>query len=108
MEVIRLATPEEIEEIKATSDLVAGSAVVSFGPDRAVLKNIVELDPMYCENPRRKLVLTTHLETYLRLTGVPQYYFNIAADDTEWQEIVKKFGAEQVSRGPELRFKKVL
>lgn len=108
MDVIRLATQEEIAEIAQRSDLGPGSAVVAFGPDRAVIKQIFEIDPMFCDNLRRKLILKSHLETYLRLTGVPQFYFNIAADDVEWQDICKKDGAEQVSAVPELRFKKVL
>lgn len=108
MDTIRLATIEEIEEIAATSDLVPGSVVVAFGPDRAVIRNVFEIDPVVCPNPKRKQWLMMNLETWLRLNGIPQYYFNVDANELDWQDTIKSWGAEQVSQFPELRFKKSL
>ena len=108
MDEIRMATPEETAEIATESDLGPGCVVVSFGPDKAVIRTVVEIDPVFCENPKRKSWLISHLETWLRLNGVSAYYFNIKADETEWQENVKHWGAEQVSKSPELRFKREL
>jgi hypothetical protein len=48
------------------------------------------------------------LETVMAAQGVKYYYFNVAADDEQWQSVVKNWGAEQVSIEPELRFKRTL
>ncbi len=108
MDAVKLSTPEEVEEIAMSSDLSPGAVVVSFGPDRAVIRTVLEIDPVFCENPKRKAWLVSHLETWLRLNGVSSYYFNISANDSEWKETVERWGAKQVSTEPELRFKKEL
>lgn len=112
MDTIRYATPEEIETIKDRSDLGPGCSVVTFGgKEFAVIRNVVELDPViFAEDTSnsRKLFFTQALETFLRLTGTPFYYCNVHAHDEKWLETVKKNGAQATSTAPEIRFKKVL
>lgn len=112
MESIRLATEEEVQKVAATSDLSFATSVVTFGgKDFAVLRNCFEVDPIHFHEEskdRRKLLFLMNLETALRLQGVKEFYFNIAADDTATQEVMKSFGAEATSKVPEIRFKKAL
>lgn len=108
MDTIRLATIEEIEAIIEGSDLTPGSTILSFGADRAVVRPVIEIDPVYCESPKRKAWFISHIETWLRLNGVTAYYFNIKANEPEWKEAVEHWGAKQMSTAPELRFKKEL
>lgn len=112
MDIIRYATPEEIESIRSKADLATGGSVVTFGgKEFAVIRNVVELDPViFAEDTSnsRKLFFVQALETFLRLTGTPAYYFNIHAEDEKWLEIAKKNGAEALSTAPEIRLKKTL
>lgn len=117
MDKIRLANPQEIAEIQADADLGPTSTVVAFDnskglSDLAVLKSVTELDPVFYRSgsDSRKAAFIWALESALRLQGVPAYYFNVAAgeDTAQWREIVSKWGAEPVSKTPEIRFKKVL
>lgn len=112
MDIIRLATPEEMEAIQAKSDLTPATTVVTFGgKDFAVLRNCFELDPVIFAPDtadKRKLLFLMNLETAMRLQGVKEIYFNIKADDAETTNVVKHWGAEPVSIQPEIRFKKVL
>jgi hypothetical protein len=112
MDAIRYATPEEIESIKETSDLTSATAVVTFGgKDFGVLRIANELDPIHFHEDttdKRKLFFLTNIETALRLQGIKEIYFNIRADDEAWLSIAKHWGAEAVSKVPEIRFKKVL
>lgn len=111
-DVIRLATPEEIEKIKETSDLIPGSTVITFGgKDFAVVRHATEIDPVHyheASSHSRKLFFLTNLETSLRLNGVPQYYFNIHAADEKTIATMEKLGAIRLSTEPEHRFKKLL
>lgn len=114
LDPIRLATPEEIERYGIVSDLVPGATPVAFGDgDRAhfaVLRTVTEIDPLISPegDNKRKALFVWALENALRMMGVPQYYFNIRADNDEWRHISEKWGAQQVSLAPEFRFKKVL
>lgn len=108
MEGIKQATPEQVARIAADSDLTNGSLVVAFGDDTAVIRMAVELDPLHCESPKRKAWFIWGLENWMRLNGVQEYYFNVAADDAEWQQAVEGWGAERTSLTPEFRYKKRL
>jgi len=48
------------------------------------------------------------LENVLRLMSIPEYYFSVNSEDVNWLKIVKKWGADPVHEGLEIRFKKVL
>lgn len=111
---IRLATPEEIQKIESFSDLHDGTTVLAFGEgddtDFAVLRNLIEIDPLISakENTKRKALFVWAIENMLRFQGVKRYYFNILPDNEEWKQAVEHWGAQQLSKAPELRFRKDL
>lgn len=112
MDIIRLAIPEEVAAIQATSDITPTSTVLTFGgKDFAVMRNCFELDPVIfsegCSN-QRKLLFIMNIETSMRLQGIKEYYFNVAADNDAWRQVVETSGASPVSVAPEIRYKKAL
>lgn len=115
MNHLRLATPEEIEVIKSESDLDATCKVLALdtaiGTAKAVLRVAVEVDPAYYPEGFgvKQIAMFTHdIENYLWAQNVAAYYFNVNPADEKWVSIVKSWGCEQVSKQPDLRFKKVL
>jgi len=112
MDIIRLATPEDIVDIADKMDITPASTVVTFGgKDFAVVRAVTELDPMIFApdtGDRRKLLFLMNMETSLRLQGVKEVYFNIPADDEDYKRVMEHLGAENISEQPMLRFKKVL
>lgn len=112
MDTIRLATPEEIEKIAATSDLTNASRVVSFGgKDFAVIRNCIEVDPMYFaedSSTTRRAIFAMNLETLLRFNDVKEIYFNVPVEDEKYRKVLDTWGAVPTSRSPEIRYKKVL
>ena len=118
MDKIRLATIEETKSIAAQSDLGPSSSVLAFEnaktgrPDLAVLRSVTEIDPVFFDaesSAHRKAIFIWAVENTLRVMGgVPAYYFNVSPADAEWRETVEKWGAETVSKAPELRYKKFL
>lgn len=110
MEPITLATPEQIKEISATSDLTNASSVFKYKDATAVLRLATELDPINFGtlSTRERLVFAWGLENILRMNGTQCYYFNVSADDTEWRKNIESFGAENTSLTPEIRYRKAL
>ena len=111
MEDIKLATPEQVERIRLESDFSAQSAVLAMGEDLAVVKQVTELDPIFFApdtGNSRKALFVWGIQNWMRLNGVPAYYFSVNAEDEKWQKVVTTFGAERVSKIPEIRFVKVL
>lgn len=116
MNRLRLATPEEIEAIKETSDLDIGCAVVALdtqqGTSTAVLRVANEVDPVHFPEgltPKLRMLFMRDVETALWAKGVTHYYLNIHADRTDFIEaMTQTFGMEQLSTAPEFRFKKVI
>jgi len=112
MDIIRLATEEEIQKISENSDLSYATSVLSFGgKDFAVLRNCFEIDPFHFAEDttvKRMLLFAMNIETSLRLQGVKEVYFNVAARDTKFQEVLDTWGAVSTSKEPEIRYKKVL
>lgn len=111
MDAIKLATPEQIEKIRATADLPTIGAVLAMGEDLAVIKQVTELDPVYfaeTSNTSRRLMFIWGIENYLRLTGVDRYYFDVPVDAETWRHNVETHGAEQLSTGAVYHYKKVL
>lgn len=111
MDKIKLATPEQIERIKDTSDLSATSAVYAMGEDLAVVKTVSEIDPAYfaeSSSTQRRLLFIWGLENMLRGIGVPAYYFNVHANEDAWRKVVETHGAVATSTEPEIRYKKEL
>lgn len=112
MDKIRTATPEEIAAIASVSDITPTSEVLTFGgKDFAVIRRCVEIDPMHFHEESttsRKMIFALNLETVLRLTGVTEVYFNVAAKDEAYRKVLDTWGAEPISQEPEIRYKKVL
>jgi hypothetical protein len=112
---IRLATPEEVETIRATADLDSTCIVLALesaqGIGLAVIRQAVELDPIYFPpewNTKQKVFFIRDLETVMHAKGAISYYFNVDATNETWIENIKNWGAETVSLQPELRFKVTL
>lgn len=113
MDNIRLATTEEVEQLKNKSDLQFAQAVYAMGNARAVLRMAPELDPVdYADLPNNgKRAFISYLEAHLRLSGLGAYYFNVPATEemAKYREVVENWGAVKTgSDGPEFRYKKTL
>ena len=115
MNRIRLATTEEIESIKSTSDLDATCSVLALdaqsGTAFAVVRTPVEVDPVYFpENwtTRLKAMFMRDVETVLSAKGATSYYYNIKVSDTDWINAVESWGGVRTSAAEEFRFKKLL
>lgn len=111
MDSIKLATPEQVERIRSQSDLELPSTVLAMGEDLAVVKQVTEVDPVYFAESSptsRRLMFIWGIENWLRLNGVPAYYFDVPTDNETWRHNVETHGAEQLSTGPVFHYKKVL
>lgn len=114
---IRLATEKEIEAIRDRADLMPNATTVlaldndKGGADMAVVRRPVELNPViYAEGTtdmRRARFLYALEERFLG-AGIDRYYFEIAADNEDYQKVVEHWGAERVSPVPEYRYLKVI
>src|SRR5579862_1382289 len=92
LNAIKLATQEQIERIKDTADFVPTSQVLAMGEDLAVVKQVVEVDPVYFNeqsSTQRRLLFVWGIENWLRLVGTPVYYFNTSASDeaAPWRKV---------------------
>lgn len=110
-----MATPEEVEKIRETSDLDPTCAVLALdtqaGTALAVVRAPIEVDPVYFPEgftDKLKVFFIRDIETYLSAKGFTSYYFNIDSNEQEWIDVVKNWGAEVVSKGSEIRFKQTL
>ena len=115
MKRLRLATEAEVEIMRAGGDLDPTCQVVALttqsGSPLAVIRLAIEIDPVAFPTDfpdRLKALFIRDIETHLAAKGVTSYYFNVTASDEAWQKTVLNWGAEQVSREPEIRFKKAL
>jgi len=115
MNRIRLATPEEVESIKDKCDLDATCVVLALDTQRGtafgVQRVATEIDPIIVPDNwdnRARVIFWRDLETVVWSQGAKSYYFNVHEADKSWIEVMKNWGAEQVSTAPEFRFKKVL
>lgn len=113
MEGIRLATQDEIAKIQAESDLSHATTVLTWPlekPMTAVIRNCIELDPVFYNDniSQRKAMFVWAIENMMRGMGMSAYYFNCPADNTAYQEVLQSWGAENISKQPEFRYKKVL
>lgn len=113
MDAIKLASAEQVERISKDVDWVPETVVLAMGEDLAVVKKVVELDPVFFapeSNTSRRLMFTWGVENWLRLNGTVNYFFNILADDESavWRKVVETHGAKARSKAPEIRFGKEL
>lgn len=117
MNHIRLATPEEIEKIRLESDLDPSCKILALdtamGTALAVVRLAVEVDPAFYPEGfgMKQIAMFTHdIENCLWAQGALSYYFNVVPSEENemWIKSIKTWGAQQVSKSPELRFKKCL
>ena len=112
MDHLRFATPEEVVEIQKESDITPRSIVYCLGNQKAVVRNVFEVDPLYSAGasvgPLAKFIWG--LEERMIGSGVDAYYFEIDADDAfkPWRDLVEHWGAEPITAKPSIRYKKVL
>jgi len=112
LEHLRLATPEEILAIQETSDITPRTQVFALGEQKAVVRNVFEIDPIYTAGakagPLAKFVWG--LEERLIGMGVDAYYFDMPIDDEakEWRETVEHWGAGRTMPFATFRYKRVL
>lgn len=111
---IRLANKEELEKIKDKADLTSTCAVWTWPndrgePDVAVIRQCVELDPMFfapTSGNSRKAFFAWGLLNMLRATGVNEVYFDVDAEGFEdYIAILEKMGAVKTTSKPQFRFK---
>lgn len=107
LEKIRLATPEEIEEIAPSADLTPMCRVMKMGEMTAVWRVANELDPVfYADAPDpRKVKFIWGIENIMKGAGLTEFYFNVPVGDEKYQKIVEHFGAQRTSKEPEYRYK---
>lgn len=115
MNRIRLATPEEVKQIEAHSDLDETSLVLGLdtreGVPLAVVRTVIEVDPViYPEGlpDRLKALFQRDVETFLYAKGAMRYYFNVHVANEPMLRVAQTLGAEQMSTAPEFRFRKRL
>jgi hypothetical protein len=81
------------------------------GPSFAVIRQCIEVDPvMYAEGSglQHHALLIRDIEHFLMGSGTAAYYFNVPTDNEPWRAAVEKWGAGQVSKAAEYRYKKVI
>jgi hypothetical protein len=113
---IRLATQEEVESIRDTSNFPPEFAVFAMDqnpghPDLAVVKHVVELDPVYFgqdTNDVQKAKFIWGLEERLIGAGVKQYHFSVRDSDERWKKVIASWGGKLLNEFPEARFLKEL
>lgn len=117
LDPIRLATPEEIESIRAEADLTPRSSVYAMEnsktgkSDLAVIRQCMEIDPLVRaegSSLSRAAAFVWALEAILRSAGSSEYYAQIRDTDTDWKQTLVKWGMQPTSTAPEIRFKKLL
>ena len=112
MDAIKPATPEEIQRISASADITGASTVLSMGENLAVLRQCLELDPVYFADASptsQRMLFIWGIENILRIQGAREYYFEVPQDNDTWKNAVEKWGATHVFNGqPMYRYKKVL
>lgn len=108
LEKIRLATAEEVEAVATESNLTPMCRVLKLGEMTAVWRVSHELDPFIPGKAslKEQMKFIWGIENILKGSGVTEYYFNVPADDTTYHNALKEhFGAEQLSKQPDFRFR---
>lgn len=111
---IRLATVEEINEIKDFSDLGMNTAVWVWPndkgeSDKAVIRQCTEIDPILFganASVQRKMLFAWSTLNMMRVLGVQEVYFDVDAEGAEdYIEVLEKMGAQKTTVKPQFRFK---
>jgi hypothetical protein len=80
-------------------------------PDLAVVKEVVELDPVYFgpkTTDAQKARFIWALEERMAGAGVQQYRFAVRYDDEVWKKVIQNWGGHLLNEYPESRFEKEL
>jgi hypothetical protein len=107
-EKIRLATPEEIKEIEAESNITPMCRVLKLGEMTAVWRMAHELDPLIPGHAslQRQFKFIWGIENILKGAGVTEYFFQVPAADTHYHQAIEEhFGAERLSKQPDYRYR---
>jgi hypothetical protein len=107
-EKIRLATPEEIEEVKDQSNLTPMCRVLRLGEMTAVWRIANEIDPLIPNGAtrQRQFKFMWGIENILKGAGVSEYFYNVPADDPTYHRAIEEhFGAERLSKQPDFRYR---
>lgn len=104
---IKLATPEQVEQIKENSNLTATCRVLAMGDQIAVWRNCHEIDPLHPNgaSPGQMYKFMWGIENILLGAGVTEYFFNTPADDTHYTQILDRLGAKRLSKQPDYRWR---
>lgn len=108
LDKIRLATPEEIKAIEHNSNLTPMCRVLKLGEMTAVWRVAHELDPFHPAGAslKEQVRFIWGIENILKGAGVTEYYYNVDATDSTYHDALKQhFGAEQLSKQPDYRFR---
>lgn len=108
LEKIRLASPEEVEEVRSTSDLTPTSRVLVMGNSKAVWRICNEIDPWYYKEGtslQERMLFTFAIQNFLVGAGASEFYFNVHADDDKARKGFETIGATLTSTAPEVRYK---
>ena len=107
LEKIRLATPEEVEEIRPNSNLTPMCKVLAMGDMKAVWRIANELDPVHFAGaPVQKMYkFLWGVENIMRGAGCTEYFFNTPADDPQYHKIIEEMGGERLSKQPDYRWR---
>lgn len=107
IEKIRLATAEEIEEVKDSSNLTSACSVWKMGEITGVYRTAHELDPVHINGaPLTKVYkFLWGMENMLRGAGVKEYFYNVPADNLQYHKILEEMGAKKISTQPDFRFR---
>lgn len=112
----RYATKEEVEAIRATSNFPPEFTVFAMDnhpgePDIAVVKRVVEMDPVYFSkhtNDVQKARFVHAIEERMAGSGIQQYHFSVAYSDERWRKVIESWGGKQLNEFPEARYLKEL
>lgn len=107
LEKIKLATEEEVKEIKDQANLTSTSRVVAMGEIRGVWRVANELDPVIFNGASNAKVykFLWGMENILRGAGVSEYFFNVPADDVKYHKVIEELGGERLSKQPDYRYR---
>jgi len=108
LEKIRLATPEEVEEIRAESNLTPMCRVLKLGEMTAVWRVANEIDPLIPNGAATTKLwrFMWGIENILKGSGCTEYFYQIPAEDAVYQRAVEEhFGAERLSKQPDYRYR---
>lgn len=104
---IKLATPEQVAQIKEEANLTATCRVLTMGDQIAVWRVAHEVDPLIPNGASvgQMYKFMWGIENILLGAGVTEYFFNTPADDTKYSQVLERQGAIKLSKQPDYRWR---